>query len=169
MAATKVTTLGITTIGFAPIANDGGPGTAFVSVLSTKKDTAEMTQEDPTKTELFEEETDQPYYTAVKAGKISFTFALAQPDVEQLATFFGGTVTTGPPKSWDLPDGYVAIEKTVKITPRVGLQFLIPRGLVTAKMGGKFGTSDSFAVTITVDVLTPTKAGVKALTVTNPA
>lgn len=165
----KVTTLGLTTIGFAPIASDGGPGTVFTNVESTKKDTAEMTHEDPTKTELFEEETDQPYYTAIKNGKISFTFALAQPDVTQLSLFFGGTVSNTTPKTWDLPDGYVAIERTVKITPRVGLSFLIPRGLVTAKMGGKFGTTDSFAVTITVDVLSPTKAGVKALTVTNPA
>jgi hypothetical protein len=165
----KVTTLGITNISFAPIASDGGPGTVFVNVESTKQDSVEMTQEDPTKTELYEEESDLPYYVAIKNGKITFTFTLAQPDVDQLAKFFGGTVAAGPPKSWSLPDGYISLESTVKIVPRVGLQFLIPRGLVTAKMGGKFGKTDSFGVVITVDILTPTKTGVKALTVTNPA
>ncbi|MBD2753785.1 hypothetical protein [Spirosoma validum] len=164
----KVVTLGITTISFAPIAGDGGAGTVFTAVESTKKDSAEMTQDDPTRTELREEESDSPYYVSVVNGAISFKFTFAQPDVNALALVFGGSVTAGPPASWELPDGYQSIEKTVKIVPRVGLQFLIPRAQVTAKMNGKFGTTDSWGVEVTISILTPTKAGTKALKVTNP-
>ncbi|GAB3701439.1 hypothetical protein GCM10027592_29550 [Spirosoma flavus] len=164
----KVTTLGITSIKMGAIAVDGGVGTSLTVIGSTREDTAEMVQEDPTKTELFTEESDTPFYTAVKQGKISFNFSLAEPDVDQLARVFGGT-TSGTPKVWDMPTAVVQLEQTLEINPKVGMKFLIPRGLVTAKMGGKFSKNDAFAVAITVDVLTPTKDGVPPLRVTNPA
>lgn len=168
---TKVTTLGITSIRLGPVANDGGAGAdnTLVVIGDTYEDTAEMVQDDPTKTQFFAEEYDTAFYTSVQNGKIVFNFGLAMADVDQIQAVFGGTVAAGPPKSWGMPSAFVTIEQTVKITPRVGLTFLIPRGLVTAKMGGKFSKKSPFIVSVSVEVLQPNKANTPPMTVTNPA
>lgn len=167
--ATK-TTLGLTKIEFAPLANDKGPGTVFTQLNTTKQDTAEMTQDDPTTTEFLVEESDTAIESSVTPGKIQFNFTVAQPDLDTLVTLFGGEITgTGASEQYEYPDVLVTVMKTVKITPKKGLIFQINNGQVVAKFNGKFSKSDIFGIDVTINVLQPEKAGIKPLYVTRKA
>jgi len=93
-------------------------------------------------------------------GKTRFNFQLASPDLTQIATIMGLTVSgTGDAAVVNYPSSTVRVEKSVKITPAVGLVIKIPRGLVHAKFNGPIGRADTLKLDVTVEVMQPKKAG----------
>lgn len=157
-------TIGVSKIEVGAIAGDGGMGTTLAVIGKTAEGTASMSTEDPTLTEFYAEESDTALYTSSKAGKTTFNFSLAAPDLAQMAAVFGGTVTgTGNALVWKRPDTAPVIEKSIKITPQAGVVFKIPRGSITAKFSGGFSKNDTLKVDIIITVLLPTKSGEGAL------
>lgn len=150
---------GIDKIELGAIAVDGGMGTTLASLGLTTEDSVSFNFEDPTKTEYPVEETDTPFFTSVKAGKKSVTFTLANPDAAALVKVFGGTTTgTGAATVYKAPLVSPVIEQSLKITAKIGFGFNFPRVLVTAKFTDGLGRNKLLGVTITCDVLQPTKA-----------
>lgn len=157
-------TIGVSKIEVGAIAGDGGMGTTLAIIGKTAEGSASMTTEDPTLTEFYAEESDTALYTSSKAGKTTFNFSLAAPDLTQLAAVFGGTVSgSGSSATWKRPDAAPVIEKSMKITPQAGIVISIPRASITAKFSGGFSKNDTLKVDIVATVLLPTKANEGAL------
>lgn len=87
---------GLKSIKVAPIAGDGGMGTALTTIGETVLGTAGVTQEDNTVTDFGIEESDSPVESVVSAtGKLSLAWSSYQIDYYTLTKLFGGT---GNPK-----------------------------------------------------------------------
>ncbi|MFN3341902.1 MAG: hypothetical protein ACK40M_04350 [Flavobacteriales bacterium] len=83
---------GLASVKLAPIANDGGMGTALETVGETVSGTATMTQEDNTTTDITIEESDSPIETIVSTvGKLLFSWSTYNVAYRILYKLFGGT------------------------------------------------------------------------------
>ena len=165
MADSKTFTLGLSKIEIGAIAEDGGMGASLAQLGYTREDSCSLTQEDPTTNEFFAEEVDDPVISISKAGKYTFAFSIMDPSVSVLADLMGGTATTASDK-WDAPSGAVTIEKSVKITPKQGFIFEIPRMSIVAKWNAPLSKTDIVTIECTGTVMAPTKEGVSKLTAT---
>lgn len=145
-------TIGLAKIEVGPMGSAGAMGTTLAVIGDTAEGSCTIETADPEITEFYVEEKDAPIHTSVKQGVTTVTFQLAAPDLTQCAAVFGGTVSSGV---WEYPTGYVSMEKAVKITPKEGIIFSIPRGKMTAKFTGQFGRADTLKVEISIQVLQP--------------
>ncbi|PLK44406.1 hypothetical protein [Emticicia sp. TH156] len=154
----KLVTIGLAKIEVGEIGTNGVMGTSLETIGHTAEGSCTIETADPEITEFFVEELDEPIHTAAKMAVTTITFQLASPDLEQCKAVFGGDLNpeTGTPTSWDYPSGLVTIEKSVKITPKEGLIFSIPRAKITAKFTGQFGRSETLKVEVVITVLKPT-------------
>ncbi|MDR1456379.1 MAG: hypothetical protein LBJ01_12060 [Tannerella sp.] len=159
----SVVTLGLAKIEVGELESDGGMGTSLAPLGYTYKETAQMAQEDGTTTDHEVEELDTPLESSTQPGKLSFNFSIADPDLDTLAKIFGGTVTG---TKWNMPDASPELELSVRITPRKGLMFEIPRAKVVAKFNGSFSKTTLFLVEVSCTVLQPLKSGTSRVTVT---
>jgi hypothetical protein len=83
---------GLASVKIAPIASDGGMGTALESIGETVSGTATMTQDDNTTTDFNIEESDSPVKSVVTAvGKVSFAWSSYNVAYRFLTKFLGGT------------------------------------------------------------------------------
>jgi hypothetical protein len=154
-----VYTLGLSKIEVGEIAAGGGMGTDLEQLGFTLQDTCNMTQEDPQTSEFFAEEVDDPVISVDRACKTTFNFSIMNPDVQVLQKLLGGTVTgAGDTATWNAPASIPVIEKSVKITPKQGLVFSIPRMKLVAKINGQFSRSNVFVIEVVGTVLIPTAA-----------
>lgn len=157
-----VITLGLSKI----LGKTGEPTTADFSETGytpyglTYQDTAKMSQEDGEETEFYAEEEDDPIEIIEKAGKITFTFSVMNPDLDTLTRLFGGTVASN---IWAYPDATTSIEESLIILPRKGLKFQVPRAKIKAKFNGEFSKKGLLLLEVTATVLKPTTAGLKKL------
>jgi hypothetical protein len=157
-------TIGLSKIEIGDTANDGGMGSSLEQLGYTLQDTCTLTQEDPETTDFYAEEADDPVVSYSRAGKTAFNFSVMNPDVDVLAKLLGGTVTTtgsgdSAVSTWNAPESIPVIEKSVKITPKMGLIFSIPRMKITAKINGNFSKSNVFVIEVAGTVLKPEKTG----------
>jgi hypothetical protein len=159
----SVVTLGLSKIEVGAIAGDGGMATTLAPLGYTYQDTAQMQQEDGTTTDFIVEELDTPLASITQPGKLSFNFSIADPDVGTLQKIFGGTAAAD---TWSAPDASPELELSVRITPKQGLMFEIPRAKIAAKFNGSFSKTSLFLVEVSCSVLQPVKAGVPRITVT---
>lgn len=83
---------GLASVKIAPIASDGGMGTALTTVGETVSGTATMTSEDNTVTDFNIEESDSPVESIVsQAGKISFAWSSYNISYKTMEKLLGGT------------------------------------------------------------------------------
>ncbi|MCL1932767.1 MAG: hypothetical protein FWF53_02995 [Candidatus Azobacteroides sp.] len=170
MAVSNVYTLGLSKIEIGEPAADGGMGTTLEQLGYTYKDSCTLKQEDPETTDFFAEEVDDPVITFRRAGKITFSFSIMNPDFDVFQKMAGGTVTgSGANAKWEAPDSLPFIEKSVKITPQQGLIFEVPRMSINAKINGSFSKTNLFLLDIVGTVLIPNKAGTKKMSATKIA
>jgi len=161
------TTLGLSKIEIGTIANDGGVATTWATIGYTAENTATLVTEDGTTTDIYAEEVSAPIESITTDGKMSFNFSLASPDLTQLSTVFGGSVTgTSPNEVWAAPDSTPTIEKSLKVTPTKGLVLTFPRVSIKAKFSGTFTKNDTLKVEVVCTVLQPTKSGTNKLSAT---
>lgn len=154
-------TIGLKAVSFGAIAVDGGPATVFVQKFMTSTDSFTFNQDTPTEKTVDVEEQDDPLYILRTKGRKSITLNIANMDVDTLAYFEGGTVTTASgTKTYAEPDSIIPIEFTVKIEPEIGLTFIINRGLCTLADTGNLGKNNEKLYALTIDCLKPTKTGV---------
>lgn len=149
---------GISKVEFAPIAADGGAGTAFFTLGLTKEDSFQWNFEDDEVLEFPVEEQDTPITLPGKKGKKGFTFTVENPDEDTFVKAFGGTVTgTGATAVFKFPTVAPTIELTAKVSPKIGTGFLMPRVLLAAKLTPEMGRNSLLGVEVTCTVLQPTK------------
>jgi hypothetical protein len=153
--ATNVITVGLAKVEVGDVAADGDAGASLSALGLTYQDTCKVAQEDPTITEHYAEEEDDPQVTTSKLGKTTVSWSLMNPSAEAMVKVFGGTATDG---SWEAPEKNPVVEQTVRLTPEQGWIFLFPRVRLTAKINGDFSKKGIVLVEITGTVLKPTKA-----------
>jgi hypothetical protein len=156
----KLITIGLAKIEVGAIGANGVMGTSLETIGHTAEGSCTIETADPELTEFFAEEQDEAIHTAAKMAVTTITFQLAAPDLEQCSKVFGGEVVgTGSAATWEYPATLENIEKSVKIKPKEGLIFSIPRAKITAKFTGQFGRSETLKVEVVITVLKPTNGG----------
>jgi hypothetical protein len=155
----EVRTLALLKIEISAIAEDGGLGIDFDPLGKTYKDTAELMGADPEVFEHNSEESEDPEEIVTHKGKVTVKWSIMDSDADTLIKVLGGTSTgTAPNKIWSAPDQAPTIEKSVKITPKVGKVINIVRAKIVAKPNYKLASNGIFLVDITATILAPTKA-----------
>jgi hypothetical protein len=167
----KVFTLGLSKIEMGAIGNDGGMGSTLSQLGYTNQDSAQLTMEVPTATEFFAEEVDDPVLVSKKAGAITFAFDIMNPAPEVLAQMLGGTAGKSEPTladndKWEAPDSVSDIEQSLKITPKQGFIFEVPRASISANLTGNFAASSIMLLHVEAKVMTPTNTSTKKMTLT---
>lgn len=153
--------IGISKIELSDIASDGDVGTAFAALGMTQEGTCKLNFADGTLQELKVEEKDTAADSVLIAGEKSVDFTVADPDEDTLVSVFGGTKSgTGLTTKYKSPLTTVSIEKSLKITPKVGLGHIFPRVLITAKLTPDAGKANWIGVAVSCKVLAPKKDGV---------
>ena len=156
--AVTVTALGLTKIEVANIGSDGAPG-EYATLGKTYEGTCNMVDEDPTTTEFYCEEEDEPVVSIAKKGKTTINWSIMNADANTMKKIFGGKVTPAVPgvsgAIWEAPAKMEAKELAVRLTPFIGCTFEIARSSVIAKINGNFGKNDIFLVDMILTVLAP--------------
>lgn len=165
MAHSAKYTLGLTKIEFADQLGDGSTGTSWSTLGQTLEGTCVMATDDPEITEFYVEESDTAVVTSSKEGKTTLKFSIADPDPDTLVSLLRGTVTgVAPSRVWNAPATLVAVEKSIKVTPKQGFSaFTMPRMSVLAKTNATFGKKNLFVLEVTATLLTPTKANLSKM------
>lgn len=125
---------------------------SYKTLGMTYQDSCSLIQNDPEVTDHYAEESDVPVVSISKAGKIVLSFSIMDADVDTLVELMGGTKDTES-GTWNAPDVDPAMELSVRVTPKSGLQIEIPRASVVAKLNGSFSRSGIFLITVTATVL----------------
>lgn len=159
----KVYQTGLEAIYIGDIAADGSMGTNLEQYGCTMEDTCTFEQEAPTDTEFYCEEHDDPEIVISKNGKINFAFDLMDADLPVMQKLFGGTIDEEAGK-WEMPEKVTSIEKSVRIFPDNGFVYEVPRMRLTPRIVGGFGKTSLGKISISGQVLSPTKEGVSRLT-----
>lgn len=148
-------TRGLLKIELADLAVDGGEGSAYAALGLTTRDSLQVTTEDPTIDDILAEEVDDPVDITETAGKTTINFTVINPNLQTFQKVFGGTVSAG---KWTPPATPIALEQSIKITPRKGLIYTFPRCSVLPKLDANFTRGQASGLAITATVLKPTKA-----------
>lgn len=161
-------TLGLSKIETGDVAADGGMGATLAQDGYTYQDTCQMVTNDPTTTDFFAEEVDDPVVSIERAGTIQFNWSLMDPKPDTLVKYCGGTASKSAEgldenDVWEPPTTAPVIEKSVRITPQQGLKFEIPRLRIRAKLNGNFSKTAMLLLEVQGTVLVPEKENVKKL------
>lgn len=161
-------TIGVKSVQFAPLAGDGGPGTVFTTLGFTSKGTLSFNEEAPTKKLVEVEETSDPIGIFKRPAPRTFTLSLANPDLDTLAKIRGGTKTAGTGGADDkyTEDSPTSLVGTIKIEFKQGFKsFIYNHVSIDGRFSGNVGDDQELLLVLDVDVLTPTKSGVKTFEV----
>lgn len=159
-------TIGLESIEFAVIAEDGGPGTTFVKYGNVSTDSLSFNEAEPTTKEVNVEEYSAPLDEFKTKGALVINANIADADTAIFAALRGGTVaTTSGLKTYSEGDEFTQMEYTVKVTPAKGLVYKINRASVTGLLSGGLGKNQELFLALSVKALLPTKSGTKVLEV----
>ncbi|OLY92508.1 hypothetical protein SAMN05444008_102372 [Cnuella takakiae] len=163
---------GLAKVELAPLAGDGGLGTAFTELGSTSIGSMSIANEQGETTDIFVEEKTDPVISNRTSGAMRVNWEILDVAPDTLVKLFGGTKTgTGTiadPYVYTLPDKIEAKDWTVRLTDSTGIKLLFARLNVFPAFNWVMTKADAGKVTLSGTVLTPTKAGVKAMTITYP-
>ena len=165
MAETRLK--GLLGIDVAPLPVGGGvPATGdWVSAGVTYRDEATLTEDDPTETEHFSNENDDPEESDMATGKKKISFALIDYTPSNLVKWFGGTASgTGATLKWEAPATRSKVEMSVRLKSKNGNHYItFPRVSLFAKVDYKLAPSGIAKILVTGVVLTPTGSGVSSM------
>ncbi len=136
----------------------------FVSVGVTYRDEANLTEEDPTLTEHFSNENDDPEESDMASGKRTLAFTLIDFDPDTLVKFIGGTATgSAPNKVWNAPAQKSKIEKSFRLRSKNGQYITFPRVSFISKLDYNLAPSGIAKIMISGTVMAPAGTGIAAL------
>jgi len=163
-------TIGLEKVEVAPLAGDGGPGTTFATIGFTSKGTFSFQEDDATVKNVEAEETSTPLKSFKTPGARRLLFSLADPDSAALALTRGGTVNTAGGGTVYEEDEAVEYECTIRVTPKEGFKsFQYNKVSLLGKLNGGLGADQELLLEIVVDILKPTKEGVKIMEIVEVA
>ena len=159
----SIVTQGLNKIEIAAILTDGSTGTEWTSLGKTAEDSCILATAAPTDTEIFVEESDDPFVVISKAGKTTISWKLSDADATAMALVMGGTAVA---TVWTAAATLPNIEMSVKVTPLKGHIWTFPRVKLTAVYDATFNKKSIGTVDIVGTILTPNKSGLTSSTAT---
>lgn len=157
---------GIAGIDMAPIPVGGGMALAadFVSVGSTYRDEAKLTEADPAEVEHYSNECDDPVEADVVGGKKEITFALTDFSPVNLQKHLGGTVTgVAPDDKWEAPAVKTITERALRVRSRNGKYMLFTRVALSGKVDYDLSPKGIAKVMVKGLILAPELAGTASM------
>jgi len=162
--AKHIYTLGLSEIKTGAV---GCQDSALGSDGYTYQDTCQMVTNDPTVTDFFAEEVDDPVVSIERAGTIQFNWSIMDPSPDILVKYIGGTASSSAGQAendqWEPPTAAQVIEKRVVLIPQQGLKFDVARMRIRAKLNGNFSKSALLLLEVQGTVLIPETEGVAKL------
>ena len=160
-STTKVFTIGLASLKAGAPDNTNGtmPASGLAQHGYVYCDTLEMTTEDPTTEEYYEEETDLPVASMPEAGKTTLIFEILRPSVADLVFWAGGEADSATGLTWKAPVGYVDKKLAIEITSKQGYKIEIPKAQIVASPTGGGAKSTPMRLKVTATVLVPTTSG----------
>jgi hypothetical protein len=157
-STTKVFTIGLSSLKAGEPNNTTGemPSSGMAQHGNVYRDTLDMTTEDPTTEEYYEEEIDLPVASMPEAGKTTLTFEILRPSVADLVFWAGGEIDSTTGKTWKAPIGYVDNKKAIEINSKQGYKIEIPKAQIIANTTGGGAKSTPMRLKVTATVLVPT-------------
>lgn len=132
----------------------------FVSIGVTYRDEATLSEDDPTETEHYSNENDDPEESDIASGKRKLSFALIDYTPATLVKYMGGAVVSG---AWEAPAQKSKIEKAFRIRSKNGQYIILPRVSFIGKIDYKLAPSGIAKVMVSGTVMTPAAAGVASV------
>lgn len=146
-------TYGLKAIKTAPAEATGDfPTTGLTELCRTFKNSAEFTEEDPTITDEFCDQSDDPVISFVEKGAKSIKVSTFDYSADTLKKLKGGTILNG---KWQEPAVVEEIIKAVEITTDTDLKFQFPKARIIAKFNAKFVKNGMTLLEITIKPLSP--------------
>lgn len=163
----NVTALGLASIEVAEVAKTGAE-TGWAALGKTYENTCKMTEEDPTETEFYAEEEDDPQEVIVKRGKTVLTWSIMNLTAATADKVFGGDYTDAT-KTWKSPTKIFTAERAVKVTPEIGSTFIIPRAKFRAKITADFSKQGLFLAECSATIMSPLNSSRGRIEMIDPA
>lgn len=163
----KKRAIGLKSILMGPVGADGGMGTTLTELVgNTVRGTAVLNSSPVEKTELLEEESDDPIEILRTGGGV-FTYVWSSYNIaaEVLVAAFGGTVVGG---MWEAPDEIPDIEMSIKAETRNGIVIEAARVNISAELALNTQKETAGQVNFTGTIMKPTKAGTPKLRIGTP-
>lgn len=163
MAYTGSIMMGLKKVESGDLASDGGRATIWQSLGYTNQDSCSLDQDDPTTTEIYAEEVDDPIYQSKKAGNRTITFEVHNPEFSTLVKLCGGKINSEGEYEAEgsLPD----IEQSLRLELTTGQVIIYPRVSIAAKFAGTIGKSENLKLTVNGTILQPLKEGEPAMVI----
>ena len=132
----------------------------FDFIGATYRDEASVTEEDPTETEHFANEYDDPIESDITGGKKKLTFTLTDWSPENLAKYLGGTTEgIGALMKWKAPVQKTKFERSFRVRSKTNRQYITyPRVSCYAKYDYKLAPTGIAKVLVVGIVMTPVAA-----------
>lgn len=152
---------GLDGIDIADIPSDGSIPTTWTHIGVTYRDEALLTEDDPSETNHYSNENDDPEESDISGGAKKLSFNLIDYDPDNLVKYMGGAATgTAPDKAWEAPPQKDKIEKAFRVRSKNGQYITFPRVSFWAKVDYKLAPSGIAKVLVVGTVMTPAGAGV---------
>lgn len=153
---------GLAGIDIADIPVGGGiPATGdWATVGVTYRDEASVTEDDPTLTEHFSNENDDPEESDMASGKRTLAFTLIDFTPATLVKFIGGTAVGDV---WNAPAQKAKIEKAFRLRSKNGQYITFPRVSFISKLDYNLAPSGIAKVIIVGTVMAPGAVGVSSV------
>ena len=159
----ELRSIGVVSIKMGAIGSGGAMGTSLTDVGKIYKDSAELSQEDPSITDFESEQDDDPVESVEKLGKKTIKFSIMDYTPATLAKFLGGEAS-GTPAVWGSPSTSAAIEQSVEITTNK-VVISAARVRVRAKLNAKLSKTAIALIDVTMQILVPTDGVTEAVTI----
>ena len=125
-------------IGIASITVSNVDGSNPQDIGTIYKETAEITQEQDSDIEHFNEESDEPFKIVPGAKKTKIKWAITNFDPDVLVSLLGGVNDGG---DWTQSAEIVEVWRSLNIIPKLGGSVCVPRALVRATIDYKLTKS----------------------------
>lgn len=155
-------TFGVSKILSGNKAADGGMGTALTEHDEHLKGSVTLETTDETINWFSTEENGKRIAIGQEDSETTLTFEVANPSLETMAYYLGGSVkAANGKKSYSPPKNKEVIEKSFRLETKSGYFIEIPNGKITATpLGGQIGTDNLMTMKVVISAQVPTKAGV---------
>lgn len=125
-------------------------GAAWNDLGDVYKDSCTLVDDDPEETS-HESETSSKVITLSGKTNTNVTLQLMDPDLEQLARYFGGTITTvGSKKAWIRPRKLPYKEWAIKLMPEEGVMVQCANVRITPKFNITYSATGICLVDLTI-------------------
>lgn len=140
------------------------------AVAETVKGSASLVTDDPTITDFYVEEEDDPVESIYQKGNTNLKLSVYDMTPATAVLLLGGTVdATGDAPVWQAPRTLPIMEKSIRLITRKGLQIDLPRVKFFGKINHTYSSTGLLQIDISARVLVPGNVATAPISWSQPA